>query len=149
MKSVVRPELPTASVGSSQAPTAAVDNSAPLLITAESTYKSGKSVQTTGATSLSTFPESTKFSGTLSRAVATRASPKNGRRWTCSTGDSRTWNAYSYATSVTTIVLPNPSSGPTTPLTSHLITQTSNIGRIPRIFYPYMRGFLAAERPSR
>ena len=51
MKSVVRPELPTASVGSSQAPTAAVDNSAPLLITAESTYKSGKSVQTTGATS--------------------------------------------------------------------------------------------------
>ena len=52
MKSVVRPELPTASVGSSQAPTAAVDNSAPLLITAESTYKSGKSVQTTGATSL-------------------------------------------------------------------------------------------------
>ena len=52
MKSVVRPELPTASVGSSQAPTAAVDNSAPLVITAESTYKSGKSVQTTGATSL-------------------------------------------------------------------------------------------------
>ena len=51
MKSVVRPELPTASVGSSQAPTAAVDNSAPLLITPESTYKSGKSVQTTGATS--------------------------------------------------------------------------------------------------
>jgi len=51
MKSVVRPELPTASVGSSQAPTAAVDNSAPLVITAESTYKSGKSVQTTGATS--------------------------------------------------------------------------------------------------
>jgi hypothetical protein len=52
MKSVVRPELPTASVGSSQAPTAAVDNSAPLLkTTPESTYKSGKSVQTTGATS--------------------------------------------------------------------------------------------------
>ena len=51
MKSVVRPELPTASVGSSQAPTAAVHNSAPLLTTPESTYKSGKSVQTTGATS--------------------------------------------------------------------------------------------------
>ena len=51
MKSVVRPELPTAAVGSSQAPTAAVDNSAPLLTTPESTYKSGKSVQTTGATS--------------------------------------------------------------------------------------------------
>jgi hypothetical protein len=51
MKSVVRPELPTASVGSSQAPTAAVDNSAPLLTTPESTYKSRKSVQTTGATS--------------------------------------------------------------------------------------------------
>jgi len=28
MKSLVRPELPTASAGSSQAPTAAVDNSA-------------------------------------------------------------------------------------------------------------------------
>ena len=55
MKSVVRPELPTASVGSSQAPTAAVDNSAPLLITAESTYKSGKSVQTTGATSVTDY----------------------------------------------------------------------------------------------
>ena len=53
MKSVVRPELPTASVGSSQAPTAAVDNSAPLLTTPESTYKSRKSVQTTGATSKS------------------------------------------------------------------------------------------------
>ena len=52
MKSVVRPELPTAAVGSSQAPTAAVDNSAPRLTTPESTYKSGKSVQPTGATSL-------------------------------------------------------------------------------------------------
>ena len=52
MKSVVRPELSTAAAGSSQAPTAAVDNSAPLLTTPESTYRSGKSVQTTGATSL-------------------------------------------------------------------------------------------------
>jgi hypothetical protein len=56
MKSVVRPELPTASAGSSQAPTAAVDNSAPLLTTPQSTYKSGKSVQTTGATSIGSFP---------------------------------------------------------------------------------------------
>jgi hypothetical protein len=53
MKSVVRPELSTAAAGSSQAPTAAVDNSAPLLTTPESTYRSGKSVQTTGATSVS------------------------------------------------------------------------------------------------
>ena len=51
MKSVVRPELPTASVGSSQAPTAAVDNSAPVATRPQSTYKSGKVVQTTGATS--------------------------------------------------------------------------------------------------
>ena len=48
----VRPELPTASVGSSQAPTAAVDNSAPSAIRPESTYKSGKVVQTNGATSV-------------------------------------------------------------------------------------------------
>jgi hypothetical protein len=52
MKSVVRPELPTAAAGSSQAPTAAVDNSAPRSTHPEPTYKSGKSVQTTGATSL-------------------------------------------------------------------------------------------------
>ena len=51
MKSPVCPELPTASVGSSQAPTAAVDNSAPSAIRPESTYKSGKVVQTSGATS--------------------------------------------------------------------------------------------------
>ena len=51
MKSLVRPELPTASVGSSQATTAAVDNSAPLATRPESTYKSGKVVQTIGATS--------------------------------------------------------------------------------------------------
>ena len=47
----VRPELPTASVGSSQAPTAAVDNSAPSAIRPEPTYKSGTIVQTNGATS--------------------------------------------------------------------------------------------------
>jgi len=52
MKSPVRPELPTASVGSSQAPTAAVDNSAPLATRTESsTCKSGNAVQTGGATS--------------------------------------------------------------------------------------------------
>jgi hypothetical protein len=51
MKIPVRLELPTASVGSSQATTAAVDNSAPSVIRLESTYKSGKVVQTSGATS--------------------------------------------------------------------------------------------------
>ena len=52
MKSVVRLELPTASAGSSQAPTAAVDNSAPVSTHPEPTYKSGKAVQTTETTSL-------------------------------------------------------------------------------------------------
>ena len=52
MKSLVRPELPTASAGSSQATTAAVDNSAPSVIRLESTYKSGNVVQTSGATSI-------------------------------------------------------------------------------------------------
>ena len=51
MKSVVRPELPTAAAGSSQAPTAAVDNSAPRSTHPEPTYKSGKTVQRTGTTS--------------------------------------------------------------------------------------------------
>lgn len=51
MKSVVRPELPTAAAGSSQAPTAAVDNSAPRSTHPEPTYKSGKTVQITGTTS--------------------------------------------------------------------------------------------------
>ena len=51
MRSLVRPELPTASVGSSQAPTAAVDNSALVSTHPEPTYKSGKAVQTTGTTS--------------------------------------------------------------------------------------------------
>ena len=37
MESLVRPELPTASVGSSQAPTAAMDNSASLANRTEST----------------------------------------------------------------------------------------------------------------
>ena len=44
MQVLVRPELPTASVGSSQATTAAVDNSVPLATRPQSTYKSGKVV---------------------------------------------------------------------------------------------------------
>lgn len=52
MSSLVRPELPTASAGSSQAPTAALDNSAPSATRSQSTDKSGKTVQTSGATSL-------------------------------------------------------------------------------------------------
>jgi len=51
MSPLVHPELSTASVGSSQAPTAAVDNSAPSATRPKSTYKSGKAVQTNGATS--------------------------------------------------------------------------------------------------
>jgi hypothetical protein len=52
MKSLVRPELPTAALRSSQATHAAVDNSAPSAIRSESTYKSGKVVQTNGTTSV-------------------------------------------------------------------------------------------------
>lgn len=52
MKLVVRPELPTAALRSSQATLAAVDNSAPLATRPQSTYKSGNVVQTTGATSM-------------------------------------------------------------------------------------------------
>ena len=48
----VRPEWSTASVGSSHAPTDAVDHSAPSAIRPESTYISGKVVQTNGATSV-------------------------------------------------------------------------------------------------
>ena len=51
MKSVVRPELPTAAAGPSQAPAAAVNSSAPRSTDPESTYKSGKTVQRTGTTS--------------------------------------------------------------------------------------------------
>ena len=48
----VRLEWSTASVGSSHAPTDAVDHSAPSAIRPESTYISGKVVQTNGATSM-------------------------------------------------------------------------------------------------
>ena len=51
MKVSVRPELPIASIASLQAPTAAMHNSASSVIRPKSTYKSGKVVQTTGATS--------------------------------------------------------------------------------------------------
>ena len=54
MPPLVRPELPTAALRS-QATHAAVDNSAPFAIRPDSTYKSGKVVQTTGATSLLNF----------------------------------------------------------------------------------------------
>ena len=55
MKIPVRPELPTASrarVRGLRHARAALDNSAPLPTRLESTYKSGKAVQTNGATSV-------------------------------------------------------------------------------------------------
>ena len=55
MKSVVRPELSTAAAGPSQAPPAAVDNSAPRSAHLEPTYKSGKTVQRTGTTSVTSL----------------------------------------------------------------------------------------------
>ena len=48
----MRPELPTASAGSSHAPTAAVDNSAPLQPARSLFISWGKTVQTRGTTSL-------------------------------------------------------------------------------------------------
>jgi 2-keto-4-pentenoate hydratase/2-oxohepta-3-ene-1,7-dioic acid hydratase in catechol pathway len=72
----VRPELPTASVGSSQAPTAAVGNSAPSVNRPESTYKSGNVVQTNGATSLVTSDEIPDY-----RALKATARV-NGEVWT-------------------------------------------------------------------
>lgn len=55
MKYPVSSELATAALRSSQATLAAVDNSAPLATARKSTYKLGKVVQTTGATSLFRF----------------------------------------------------------------------------------------------
>jgi hypothetical protein len=52
MKSLVRPELPTASAGTSQAPTAAVDNSAPVQTRPFSLIYRGLAVQTNRATSV-------------------------------------------------------------------------------------------------
>ena len=59
MRSLVRPELPTASVVHCVAmrrTPAAVDNSAPSATHPQSTYKSGKAVQTSGATSITSRP---------------------------------------------------------------------------------------------
>jgi len=55
MNSVVRPELPTATLRSSQATLAAVDNSAPLATRRSPLKTRGNVVQTTGATSYATF----------------------------------------------------------------------------------------------
>jgi len=52
MKFVVRPELPTAALRSSQATLAAVDNSAPLATRRSPLKTRGNVVQTTGATSI-------------------------------------------------------------------------------------------------
>ena len=52
MAPLARPGLPTASAGSLQAPTTAVDNCAPFATRPLSTYESGFGVQTSGATSL-------------------------------------------------------------------------------------------------
>jgi hypothetical protein len=51
MKLLVRPELPTASAGTSQAPSAAVDNSAPFQTHPFSLIYRGLAVQTNRATS--------------------------------------------------------------------------------------------------
>ena len=61
MKSVVCPELSTAAAGSSQAPTAAVDNSAPSSTHPEPTYKSGKAVQIAGTTSVRAIARGFRF----------------------------------------------------------------------------------------
>ena len=72
MNPSVRPELPTADLRSSQPTHAAVDNSAPFTTHPESTYKSGKVVQTNGATSLK--------SGSANQNIAQRVShTKAGR----------------------------------------------------------------------
>ena len=67
MKSLVRPELPTAALRSSQATLAAVDNSAPLATRPQSTYKSGKVVQTNGATSQVCVEINTKVTNSTTR----------------------------------------------------------------------------------
>src|ERR1700694_1000753 len=75
MKAVVCPELSTAAAGSPQAPTAAVDNSAPSSTHPEPTYKSGKAVQITGTTS-----ESAWTFGAMALAAAARALQRNKLR---------------------------------------------------------------------
>jgi hypothetical protein len=81
MNSQVRPELSTASVGSSQAPTAAVDNSAPSPTRPESTYKSGITVQANGTTSFKMLQDFLQISLRLylmSRYDAPLLSPGDG-----------------------------------------------------------------------
>jgi len=63
MKFVVRPELPTAALRSSQATLAAVDNSAPLATRRSPLKTRGNVVQTTGATS--STPKSYQVDPTL------------------------------------------------------------------------------------
>ena len=55
MKSLARPELPSAALRSSQATFAVVDNSALLATHTQFTYTSGNAVQTNGATSILLF----------------------------------------------------------------------------------------------
>ena len=72
MKIPVRPELPTAALRSSQATHAAVDNSAPLPTHPESTYKSGKVVQTNATTSEQIALAAAKAAGTVYTAMRSK-----------------------------------------------------------------------------
>jgi len=85
MKFVVRPEFPTASVGSSQAPTAAVENSAPFVNRPQPTYKSGKAVQTSGAISLP--------GQQVHRVQTSESSPMLGGDQAHSSGSYAGWNS--------------------------------------------------------
>jgi hypothetical protein len=91
MESVVRPELSTAAAGPSQAPTAAVDNSAPRSTNPEPTYKSGKTVQRTGTASMTNSRKSRTATSSPSRApchpmtLAISATPSSRTR-TCNYG---------------------------------------------------------------
>ena len=71
----VRLEWSTASVGSSHAPTDAVDHSAPSAIRPESTYISGKVVQTNGATS-ATRPQPAGHTRLGGQTLARRVGPR-------------------------------------------------------------------------
>jgi hypothetical protein len=73
----MRPELPTASVGSSQAPTAAVDNSAPVPIARCLFISWGKTVQTSGATSVVADDSASLFTTNRNQIASTDAEFKN------------------------------------------------------------------------
>ena len=78
----VRLEWSTASVGSSHAPTDAVDHSAPSAIRPESTYISGKVVQTNGATSYTSAPPS----------APTASPPRSAKAaWRCIGPETPSW----------------------------------------------------------